>query len=132
MITAVESVSIDMSQAFIKGCQTHQPNAQITFDKFHVIAQASRALDATRRMEQKQVPDLKGLRWKLLRDYDSLPPAERAEIDALLAKMPSRRTARAGRTGNSCARFWSANRSMWWPGCSGSGAPMSCVPRSNP
>ena len=92
---AIESVSIDMSPAFIKGCQTHLPNAQITFDKFHVIAQASRALDATRCIEQKQAPDLKGLRWKLLRDYDSLPPAERAEIDALLAKMPSRRTARA-------------------------------------
>ncbi len=91
----VESVSIDMSPAFIKGCEAHLPNAQITFDKFHVIAQASRALDATRRMEQRQAPDLKGLRWKLLRDYDSLTAEERAEIDALLARMPSRRTARA-------------------------------------
>lgn len=92
---AIASVSIDMSPAFIQGCQRYLPNAQITFDKFHVIAQASRALDATRRMEQKRAPDLKGLRWKLLRDYGRLPPAERAEIDALLARMPSRRTARA-------------------------------------
>jgi len=92
---AIEVVSIDMSPAFIKGCEAHLPKAQVTFDKFHVIAQASQALDATRRMEQRQVPDLKGLRWKLLRDYDSLSAAEQAEIDALLAKMPSRRTARA-------------------------------------
>ena len=37
----IESVSIDMSRAFIKGCEAHLPNARITFDKFHVIAQAS-------------------------------------------------------------------------------------------
>ncbi len=35
---AIESVSIDMSPAFIKGCEAHLPKAQITFDKFHVIA----------------------------------------------------------------------------------------------
>ncbi len=73
---AIESVSIDMSPAFIKGCEKHLPNAQVTFDKFHVIAQASRALDATRRMEQRTAPELKGLRWKLLRDYESLPAAQ--------------------------------------------------------
>ena len=92
---AIEVVSIDMSPAFIKGCEAYLPKAQVTFDKFHVVAQASRALDATRRTEQRQAPDLKGLRWKLLRDYDSLSAAERVEIDALLAKMSSRRTARA-------------------------------------
>ena len=92
---AIESVSIDMSPAFIKGCEKYLPNAQITFDKFHVIAQASRALDATRCMEQLTALNLKGLRWKLLRDYDSLSTVKRAEVDALMARMSSRRTARA-------------------------------------
>jgi transposase len=40
----------------------HLPNAEITFDKFHVIAHASKAVDKTRRAEQKNDPDLKGLR----------------------------------------------------------------------
>lgn len=40
-------------------------------------------------------PDLKGLRWKLLRDYASLPAASRADVDDLLTCLATRRTARA-------------------------------------
>ena len=94
-LEAIESVSIDMSPAFIKGCTTHLPEARITFDKFHIIAHASKALDATRRLEQKTAPDLKGLRWTLLRDYAELGESARAELDVLLARLTRRRTARA-------------------------------------
>ena len=72
-----------MSPAFIKGVTKHLPNAQITFDKFHVIAHASTAVDKTRRIEQKTDPSLKGLRWKLLRDRAGLTPDARADLDAL-------------------------------------------------
>ena len=58
---AIESVSIDMSPAFIKGVARQFPNARVTFDKFHVVAHASHALDLTRRAEQKGDPALKGL-----------------------------------------------------------------------
>jgi transposase len=34
-----------MSPAFIKGVTANLPNATITFDKFHVIAHASAAVD---------------------------------------------------------------------------------------
>jgi transposase len=92
---AVESISIDMSPAFIKGVTQHLPNARITFDKFHVIAHASTAVDKTRRIEQKTDPSLKGLRWKLLRDRASLAPDARADLDALVAQVTTKRTARA-------------------------------------
>lgn len=92
---AVASVSIDMSPAFIKGVTKHLPNAQITFDKFHVIAHASTAVDKTRRIEQRTDPSLKGLRWKLLKDRASLAPAARADLDALIAQVTTKRTARA-------------------------------------
>jgi transposase len=92
---AVESISIDMSPAFIKGVTKHLPNARITFDKFHVIAHASAAVDKTRRIEQKTDPSLKGLRWKLLRDRASLTPNARADLDALIAQVTTKRTARA-------------------------------------
>lgn len=92
---AVESISIDMSPAFIKGVSEHLPNARITFDKFHVIAHASTAVDKTRRIEQKTDPSLKGLRWKLLRDRASLTPDARADLDALVAQVTTKRTARA-------------------------------------
>lgn len=92
---AIRSISIDMSQAFIKGATEHLPNAQITFDKFHVIAHASTAVDKTRRLEQKTDPSLKGLRWKLLKDRTSLTPAARADLDALVVQVATKRTARA-------------------------------------
>jgi len=91
----VESISIDMSPAFIKGVTEHLPNARITFDKFHVIAHASTAVDQTRRIEQKTDPSLKGLRWKLLNDRDNLTPAACADLDAFVAKATTKRTARA-------------------------------------
>ncbi len=93
--TQIESISIDMSPAFISGVEEHFPNAQITFDKFHVIAHASEALTETRRLEQQLDPTLKGLRWVLLKDRTKLAGAQRAELDTLLAHMTTKRTARA-------------------------------------
>ena len=92
---AVESISIDMSPAFIKGVSANLPNATITFDKFHVIAHASAAVDKMRRSEQRIDPALKGLRWKLLKDRDALAPAARAELDLFVAQVATKRTARA-------------------------------------
>lgn len=91
----VTSVSIDMSPAFIRGVTDHLPDAQITFDKFHVIAHASKAVDETRRLEQKTDPDLKGLRWTLLKDREKLNVQQRADLDGLIASVASKRTARA-------------------------------------
>jgi transposase len=92
---AIESVSIDMSPAFIKGVSEHLPEARITFDKFHVVAHASVAVDKTRRIEQKTDSSLKGLRWTLLKDRDSLGESAQNDLDALLAQVTTMRTARA-------------------------------------
>ena len=91
----IESVSIDMSPAFIKGVTAELPNAQITFDKFHVIAHASAAVDKTRRVEQRSDPSLKGLRWTLLKDAFSLTPAAGAALHGLINQPQLTRTARA-------------------------------------
>jgi transposase len=91
----IESISMDMSAAFIKGATEQLPNAQITFDKFHIVAHASKALDETRRQEQKTDPLLKGLRWKLLRNPADLSPEEFAEIESLAQQAAGKRTLRA-------------------------------------
>lgn len=91
----VRAVSIDMSPAYISGVTQHLPQAAITFDKYHVIAQASRALDQTRRIEQRRCRELKGQRWNLLKDYRRLGEAARRELEVLLQKMTTLRTARA-------------------------------------
>jgi transposase len=91
----IESVSIDMSPAFIKGVTEHLPDARVTFDKFHVIWHASTAVDRMRRVEQRTDKSLKGLRWALLKDRTRLAPAAAADLDALIARMTTVRTARA-------------------------------------
>jgi len=92
---AIESVSIDMSPAFIKGVTAYLPEARITFDKFHVISHANDAVTETRRIEQRTDPSLKGLRWSLLKDVSRMKPHEAVALDAVLARLTTLRTARA-------------------------------------
>jgi transposase len=91
----ITTVSIDMSPAFIRGVTDHLPRARITFDKFHVVAHASAALDQTRRLEQRRDPGLNGLRWTLLKDRQRLSAEARADLDALISQAATKRTARA-------------------------------------
>jgi transposase len=95
----IRQVSIDMSAAYIQGVGEHLPNAQITFDKFHVIAHASAAVDKTRRVEQRSDPQmgaqLKGMRWTLLKDVFSLKPEAGAALHALITAPRLTMTARA-------------------------------------
>ncbi len=84
-----------MSPAFIKGVAKHLPNARITFDKFHIVAHASAAVDQMRRLEQRTDPNLKGLRWTSLKDRDRLSDEGRADLDNLITQAATKRTARA-------------------------------------
>jgi transposase len=65
--SAVTHVSMDMSASFQAGAATHFPQAEVCFDRFHVVALASTALDEVRRAEAKKEPQLKGSRWSLLK-----------------------------------------------------------------
>ena len=91
----ITSVSIDMSPAFIKGVGSELPNAQITFDKFHVVGHANAAVDKTRRIEQRNDKSLKGMRWTLLRDVFGLKPAAGAALHGLITAPKLTLTARA-------------------------------------
>ena len=91
----ITSVSIDMSPAFIKGVSSELPNAQITFDKFHVVGHANAAVDKTRRIEQRTDKSLKGMRWTLLRDVFGLKPAAGAALHGLITAPKLTLTARA-------------------------------------
>ena len=95
----IRRVSIDMSAAYIKGVAEHLPAAQVTFDKFHVVAHANAAVDKTRRIEQRDDPQLaatlKGMRWTLLKDVFRLKPAAGAALQELISAPKLTRTARA-------------------------------------
>jgi transposase len=48
---AITQVSMDMSAGYEKGVKENCRNAQVVFDKFHVLANASKAVDQVRRAE---------------------------------------------------------------------------------
>ena len=74
--TAVAHACMDMSAAYTKGVSESLPMAEISFDRFHVIALANDAMDSVRRHEMREQPAavrkamggadkkvLKGLLW---------------------------------------------------------------------
>ena len=68
----VKSVSCAMSPAFIKGIRENLPNAQITFDKFHIIKIINEGVDKVRRAEAKEDPIMKGTRYLFLKNEQNL------------------------------------------------------------
>ncbi|MGA2868114.1 MAG: ISL3 family transposase [Verrucomicrobiota bacterium] len=51
---AITMVAIDMSPAYAKGVRENFGNAQLVFDKFHVVSQVTQAVDEVRRKEARQ------------------------------------------------------------------------------
>lgn len=81
----IKDISCDMSPAFIKGVKNSLPNAQITFDKFHVIKIINEGINAVRKDEIKSTPILKGNKFIFLKNDCSLTVKQR-KIKTRLSK----------------------------------------------
>jgi transposase len=79
----IKEVCIDMSGAFIKGVTENLTEAEITFDKFHVMKLLGDAVDKTRRSEAKARPELKGSRYVWLKNEQNLTVGGRETLAAL-------------------------------------------------
>lgn len=64
----VKEFCLDMSPAFQSGIETEFPEAQLTFDQFHLMKLMNEAVDRVRREEQKERPELKGSRYLYLKN----------------------------------------------------------------
>jgi transposase len=85
---AIKQVSCDMSPAFIKGVKENLPEAEITFDKFHIIKLINEAVDQVRREEGRYTPELKGNRYIFLKNSLNLTDKQKEIKDELsLAKL---------------------------------------------
>ncbi|MHA5818870.1 ISL3 family transposase [Pseudomonas aeruginosa] len=104
----ISDLSMDMSRAFQAGAAAHCPNARLTFDPFHVVALASRALDEVRRAEVKLEPDLKGSRWALLKDAKRWSHAQICTMHWL--QRSGLKTARAWRMKEALRSLYAASR----------------------
>ena len=80
---AVTEVSADMSQAFTAGVATSLPNAELTFDKFHVVKLVNDAVDKVRRLERLDHPELVGSRYVWLKNPENLTAQQGEKFDTL-------------------------------------------------
>ena len=84
---AITQVAIDMSPAYIKGVTENLGNAEIVFDKFHVIAEVNGAVDQVRRLEsQENEPSkfwLKKTQWIWRKNFENWTEKEAVRMQEI-------------------------------------------------
>lgn len=68
----IRDVCMDMSESFQKGAAEHLPDAEVTFDRFHVVKLVGEAVDEVRRLERATQPELKSTRYTWLKNPENL------------------------------------------------------------
>lgn len=82
---ALTQVSMDMSAAYQKGVRENCRNAQVVFDKFHVLARLNRAVDQVRRAElrlggEEVSQSLRRSQWLWRKNPENLSDKERQHL----------------------------------------------------
>ncbi len=80
---SILDVSCDMSPAFIKGVKENLTNAEITFDRFHIIKVINKAVDTVRKQEVGTQDILKGTKFILLKNEKNLTKKQREKRQEL-------------------------------------------------
>lgn len=86
----IEAVAMDMWPAYQTATQQHCPNAEIVFDKFHILAHFAKVIDNVRKQQLalanaqgRQL--LRGTKYLLLKNWDKLSRNQRERLNQLLA-----------------------------------------------
>ncbi len=70
-------------------------NARMTFDRFHLAAKLSEAIDTVRRTEVTTRPELKHTRWLWLKNHATLSDKQQGQLHRLMRPSAQLATARA-------------------------------------
>jgi transposase len=84
----ITQASIDLSPAFISGIKHHFPQAEITFDRFHVVKLLNEAMNKVRQQERQEHDELKGHKYTFLRNPHSLSDSKKASLSELITLFP--------------------------------------------
>ena len=82
----ISCVSMDMSAPYQKGVKENCPNAEVVFDKFHLIAKANKAVNDVRKAEIRRsgkYVDLKETRWLWLKNPDNLTEEQALKMESI-------------------------------------------------
>lgn len=85
----VQTVTLDMSTAYIAACDRYFPDAERVFDRFHIMKKLNEAVDAVRKEDQKQFKELKKTKWLWLKNASKLSLAQRLKLQDLSASLPN-------------------------------------------
>jgi len=112
----IQVAVMDMWKPFREATRLHAPNAEIVFDKFHILRHLNDALDAVRRSEYARVQGdtrrfIKGNRYTLLSHRENLDLDGRKALKTLLAA--NRRLNTAYLLKESFGQLWGYEREGW-------------------
>jgi len=100
----ITDVCIDMSVAYQAGVAEFLPEAEITFDRFHLMKLMSTAIDEVRREEQREHGGLKRTRYWWLKNASNLSASQRRGVEGLSKQY--QRMGRAYRLKETFADVW--------------------------
>jgi transposase len=85
----LQVVCMDMWAAYANLVREHAPNAQILFDRFHIVKHLNEAVDAVRRdlwrrLTSKERTTFKGTRWLLLKNPWNLTGNQKERLSTLV------------------------------------------------
>lgn len=105
----VESVSVDMWQAFTTSAKKNAPEAEIVHDRFHISKYLGEAVDRVRREEHRKIKQegddrLTGMRQILLYNLENLD--EDSQIEMELIQKSDLKTGRAWAIKENFRHFW--------------------------
>ena len=72
----IQWVCMDMLHCYAKGVRENFPQAQVVFDRYHVMVMAGEAVDEVRRQMQRSGANLKGSLWALRGNEWNLKPEQ--------------------------------------------------------
>ncbi len=84
----LQAIAMDMSVSYSSAVKNIIPEIPIVFDRYHIMAIMNRQIDDLRREQQRSLDDqgkkiIKGSRFLLLRNYDSVKGENRERLDTL-------------------------------------------------
>ena len=87
--TTLQVVCMDMSATYAKLVQKHARNAQILFDRFHIVKHLNEAVDEVRRSQMrrlvgKEKAEFKSTRWLLLKNPWNLTSDQQERLSTLV------------------------------------------------
>lgn len=115
-LVQIESVSLDMWQAFMTSAAKNVPQAKVVHDKFHIAKYLGEAVDKVRRTEHRELKQdgdspLTGLRQLFLYNEENLD--EDSYFEVLTIQQADLKTGRAWAIKENFRHFWTYSSRAW-------------------